>query len=457
MIKLPNIYKGQYSKSLRLALPVALSQLGYIIVQFADNAMVGAFGGEDPLPLSAVSFGVMTSFVMFSLALGITLGITPVIGEHFARGEYRRTANYLQSSLLTCGILGTLFMLLQLASIPLLYRLGQPEDVVDMAIPYYRLMAYSLPAIMLYGCFKQFLEGAGNTATPMVIAIVTNLINIAFNYIFIFGHFGFEPMGVYGAGLATLIARYISPLLILAYFVLKPQYCDYLRLFSRSVNYVKDSIHLLRIGIPVAGQMLLEGAAFVVTSIMVGWFGAIPIAANQISCTYGNAAFMLTIAIGSATTIRVSHCYGLRDEKELKQVVGASMQMSIAWGVIVLLLFTICRHILPQAFTPNTEVIALAAQMITLVALYQVSDAIQGTMVGVLRGLQDVKIITYISFLAYIILNIPVGYLCAFTLNLGASGLLIGYIVGLSTAAILYTLRVRKHLKTRLIFNHIEA
>ena len=138
MIKLLNIYKGQYSASLRLALPVALSQLGYIVVQFADNAMVGAFGAEDPLPLSAVSFGVMTSFIMFSLSLGITLGITPIIGEHFARGEYRRTANYLQSSLLMCGILGTLFMLLQLASIPLLYRLGQPVNVVDMAVPYSR-------------------------------------------------------------------------------------------------------------------------------------------------------------------------------------------------------------------------------------------------------------------------------------------------------------------------------
>ena len=165
---------------------------------------------------------------------------------------------------------------------------------------------------------------------------------------------------------------------------------------------------------------------------------------------------MLTIAIGSATTIRVSHCYGLRDEKELKQVVGASMQMCIAWGIIVLLLFTTCRHILPHAFTPNVEVIALAAQMIVLVALYQISDAIQGTMVGILRGLQDVKIITYISFLAYIILNIPVGYLCAFTFGLGAKGLLIGYIVGLSTAAILYALRVRSRLKRGLAISNIE-
>ena len=142
-----------------MAMPIALSQLGYVVVQFADNAMVGTYGGDDPLPLSAVSFGVMMSFVMFSLAMGITLGLTPVIGEHFARGEYRRTAHYLQSSLVSYPILGVIFMVLQQLSVPLLYRLGQPVDVVDMAVPYYRLMGYSLPAIMLYGCFKQFMEG----------------------------------------------------------------------------------------------------------------------------------------------------------------------------------------------------------------------------------------------------------------------------------------------------------
>ncbi|MBQ5353391.1 MAG: MATE family efflux transporter, partial [Alistipes sp.] len=125
-------------------MPIALSQLGYAVVQFADNAMVGSYGGDDPLPLSAVSFGVMMSFVMFSLSMGICLGMTPIVGEHFARGEYRRTAHYLQSSLVAYPILGVVFMVLQLLSVPLLYKLGQPVEVVDMAVPYYRLMAYSL-------------------------------------------------------------------------------------------------------------------------------------------------------------------------------------------------------------------------------------------------------------------------------------------------------------------------
>ena len=449
-------YIDHYKANLRLALPIALSQLGYVIVQFADNAMVGSYGGDDPLPLSAVSFGVMMSFVLFSLAMGITLGLTPVIGEHFARGEYRRTAHYLQSSLVSYPMLGVIFMVLQQLSVPLLYRLGQPVEVVDMAVPYYQLMGYSLPAIMLYGCFKQFLEGAGNTVAPMVIAITTNGINIVLNWIFIYGNCGCEAMGVYGAGLATLVARWASPVLIFIYFVVKNEYRDYLKLFSRGVKYLQDTYRLLSIGVPLAGQMLLEGSAFVVTSVMMGWFGAEALAANQVAMTYGNAAFMLTIALGSAATIRVSHCYGLGDREKMRDVVISSTHLSALWGVMVLVSFIVFRGSLPRLFTPSEPIVILASQMMILVGLYQVSDAIQGTLIGVLRGMQDVKIIAGLSFVAYVLLNIPVGYLCAFTFNLGSTGLLTGYVVGLSTAAIAYAVRVYRNLRREKIVHKID-
>lgn len=442
-------YIDHYKANLRLALPIALSQLGYIVVQFADNAMVGSYGGNDPLPLSAVSFGVMMSFVMFSLSMGICLGMTPIVGEHFARGEYRRTAHYLQSSLVAFPLLGLLLMALQLLSIPLLYHLGQPVEVVDMAVPYYRLMAYSLPAIMLYGSFRQFLEGIGNTVSPMVMALVTNVVNIILNWIFIYGNCGCEAMGVYGAGLATLIARWMLPVLAILYFAIKPKYRDYLKLFSRGVNYLKDSWRLLSIGVPLAGQMLLEGSAFIVTSIMMGWFGAEALAANQVAMTYGNAAFMLTIALGSAATIRVSHCYGAGDSKQMRDVVLSSTHLSALYGIVVFILFISLRGVLPRVFTPSSDIIAQASVMMIWVGMYQISDAVQGTLIGVLRGVQDVKIIAALSFVAYIVLNIPVGYLCAFTFGFGSTGLLIGYVVGLSTAAIAYGVRVYRNLKMK--------
>lgn len=448
-------YIDHYKANLRLAMPIALSQLGYVVVQFADNAMVGSYGGDDPLPLSAVSFGVMMSFVLFSLAMGITLGLTPVIGEHFARGEYRRTAHYLQTSLVSYPIMGVIFMALQQLSVPLLYKLGQPVEVVDMAVPYYELMGYSLPAIMLYGCFKQFLEGMGNTVTPMVIALVTNMMNIVLNWVFIYGNCGCEAMGVYGAGLATLIARWASPVLIFIYFVVRSEYRDYLKLFSRGVKYIKDTYRLLTIGVPLAGQMLLEGSAFVVTSVMMGWFGAEALAANQVAMTYGNAAFMLTIALGSAATIRVSHCYGLGDREKMRDVVISSSHLSAVWGAMVFISFIAFRGVLPRLFTPSEPIIALASQMIIWVGLYQISDAVQGTLIGVLRGMQDVKIIAGLSFVAYVLLNIPVGYLCAFTFGFDSTGLLAGYVVGLTTAAIAYGIRVYRNLRSEKIVHKV--
>ena len=448
-------YIEHYKANLRLALPIALSQLGYIVVQFADNAMVGAYGGDDPLPLSAVSFGVMMSYVMFSLAMGISLGLTPIIGEHFARGEYRRTAHYLQSSLVAYPLLGVLFMALQLWSEPLLYKLGQPVEVVEMALPYYRLMGYSVPAIMLYGCFRQFLEGVGNTISPMIMALASNVVNIILNWIFIYGNCGCEAMGVYGAGLATLIARWMLPVLGLAYFVIKSEYRDYLKLFSRGVNYVKDSFRLLSIGVPLAGQMLLEGSAFVVTSVMMGWFGAEALAANQVALTYGNAAFMLTIALGSAATIRASHCYGLGDKKGMRDVVVSSSHLAAVWGTTIFVLFIALRGVLPRLFTPSEEIIALASQMVVWVGMYQISDALQGTLIGVLRGMQDVKIIAGLSFVAYVLLNIPVGYLVAFTFGFGSTGLLVSYVFGLSTAAIAYAVRVYRNLNSEKIVRKV--
>ncbi len=439
-------YREQYVANLRLAIPVALSQLGYIATTFADNAMVGAYGGADTTPLSAVSFGGIIGYIIYFFGLGITLGITPLVGEIFVRGDRLGSARYLQSAILLYSVLGVVLATLQWSLSPLLYHLGQPTDVVDMAVPYYRLMALTLPPTMLFGAFKQFLEGVGNTKVAMAILVSTNMMNILFNWVFIFGHWGFAPMGVFGAGLATLIARILNPVLIIAYFVCVRKFREYLSLFSRAADMLRHSVTLLKMGLPIAGQMVLESSAWVVTSVMMGGFGSTAISANQIGVTYGNCTFMLVLSLGSAATIRVSHCLGLRDFAQMRKTISATLQMAVAWNIIVSTCFVAFRRYLPMAFSDNDDVVALAAQMIVLFALYQIPDAIQCMLVGVLRGLKDVRPIAYISFAAYIAINIPVGYLFAFTFGLGARGLIYGYVFGLSTAAVLYSLRVRSTL-----------
>ncbi len=440
-------HQSKVRELLRLALPVMLAQLGYVAVQVADSSMVGMYGGDDAVPLAAVAFGTSISWLFFFLCIGLTVGLTPVIGELFVQERKQEMAHYLQTSLTLYPIFGLVCMVLQIATEPLLYQLGQPIEVVDMALPYYRLMAYCLPFIMLYGAIKQFLEGVGNTKSAMIVAVISNIINIILNYIFIFGKCGFEPMGAYGAGLATLLSRILNPILLGSYFLCSKRYREYITLFSRKVKYWINSIKLLKLGFPIAGQMVLEALAFIVTGVMMGWFGTEAISANQVGNTYGNCTFMLILSLGSATTICVSHAFGRRDIFEISDVVRSALTMAVIWGTCVIIAFVSLRHIMPLLFTENEAVIALASQMLIVYATYQLSDAIQCILVGILRGLQQVKSIAVVAFIAYIVVNIPVGYIVAFHFDMGATGLIVGYIVGLTTAAILYGRQVVRYMR----------
>ena len=443
-------YKEQYKQNLKLAFPVVLTQLGQILTQFTDNLMVGRYGGDDPLPLAAVSFGGTVFFILFIASIGIAMGMTPLVGELYAQNDREKSAGLLQNGILFYGLLGVVMAAVQYALIPLMYHLRQPVEVVDAAIPYYKMLVYSMPAVMLFFAFKQFLEGVGNTHAEMYATIIANVANIGFNYLFIYGHCGMPEMGAEGAGLGTLLARVMGAALIIGYFVSRARYRLYLHSFSRRKFSRTDVRQLLHMGGPISLQMFLESSAFVGTGIMMGWFGAeakATISANQIAMTIGNCAFMIVMSIGAATTIRVSHCYGARNIGELSLAAKASYHLVLAWNAFAALVFISLRHFIPTLFTTNAEVIAIASHLLAFAALYQLSDGIQNVSVGILRGIQDVKIIMPIALISYWILNLPVGYLLGFSLGMGPSGLYVGFTFGLSTAALLMILRIRRSVR----------
>jgi MATE family multidrug resistance protein len=301
---------------------------------------------------------------------------------------------------------------------------------------------------LLFSAFKNFLDGVGNTVTPMIIMMFCNLLNIVLNWVFIYGRCGAPEMGVEGAGLATLIARICMPLLGIGYFVLRRRYRPYTKLLPLVHFTRSDFYSLLKMGVPIAVQMFLESLAFVITSVMMGWFGAVALGANQIAMTLGNAAFMIVVAVGTAVTIRVSHSYGARDADSMSLTSKAALHLMLVWDSFAALLFIMLNHHIPQLFTSNDEIIFLASQMLIMVSFYQVFDALQCAGVGIMRGFQDVKIISWISLLAYLVLTIPVGYLCGFVLDMGPCGLFVGYLFGLGSAAVLYLLRVRRKIHT---------
>ncbi len=440
-------YKEQYRENLRLAIPVILSQLGHIVVQVADNAMVGHYGGDDPLPLAAAAFGGGIFFLTFIAVMGLTFGITPIVGELYAQKRDIESAKYLQNGLLLFGVVAAVVTMLQYLLIPFMWHMGQPEEVVAMAIPYFKTLIWSLfPAIMFF-VVKQFLEGVGSTKVAMYAVIFSNIINISLNYLLIGGELGAPELGALGAGIATLTARIVMAVVIVAYLLMSPKMKRYIESFAR-VNFSKSATRrLITMGLPISMQIFLEASTFVVIGFMFGSFGAAAIGANQIGLTLGNCSFMIIVAIGSATTIRISHCYGLRDFDQMRLASFAGWHLAALWNISAAILFFTFREQIPQLFSSNEEVIELASIFVMVIIAYQIPDGVQCVGVGILRGMQDVKSIPLIAFFSYWICNIPVAYICAFHLGMGKSGLYMGFVVGFTVAASLLIRRIIRRQK----------
>ena len=452
-----NTYRPFYRRNLKLALPVILSQVGQITVQLADTAMVGNYGGDDPTPLAAVSYATSMFFIVFIAAMGLTFGLTPLVGEHYAKGNKTYASELLRSGFVLFALVGAVTTALLFALRPLFRIMGSVmissgsdasiSEVIDLALPYYDTIIWSIFPIMIWGTIKQFLEGVGNTRIAMSTIIISNAINIFLNWVLIFGHLGFEAMGALGAGVATLIARVAQCVIMVIYFLYTPKFREYTRtLFTRTRLNIKAMVETLKVGLPIAFQMLMEASAFALAGVLVLAFGAHSVSAYQIGTNMMNVTFMIVIAIGSSTTILTSHIYGRQNFGKLRHTVYAAYQLGLLWNVTIATLYILFRNQIPTLFTSHQETIELTARMLIFIALFQVSDCLQAISISILRGLQDVKVIMPIVFVSYVVFNIPVGYLLAFETELESIGLIIGFIIGLSICAVLTIQRVRRNI-----------
>lgn len=443
-------YTPYYKRILALAMPVVLAQAGQLTTQFADTAMVGNFGGEDPIPLAAVSLGSSLFLLIYLAALGLALSITPLVGEQYAKGDSREVGYLFQNSALYCTLIGIVATIVAVAMRPFISVLGEwmsapgqsIEAVAAMALPYYDMLVWSIIPLMFFLAVKQFLEGIGNTKTAMWITLAGNMLNIVLNYVFIFGKWGCEAMGAEGAGLATLLSRIMQMLAIVVYFFLSRRLRVYREFFSRTALKARYLLSFLKVGYPISFQMIMESAAFILTSILALSFGEVAAGSMQVAFSIANMAWMITVALGSASTILVSHIVGAGQREELRPMVNATYQLGVGWATFMAIIFLLFRTPMAALFTDNVEVIALTSQLMILIAIYQFSDAIQGLSISMLRGLQDVKIVMPIVLISYVVLNIPIGCWLAYGLGMECQGLVIGLIVGLSAAALLTSLRI---------------
>lgn len=430
-----------YKDNFTLAIPVITANIGQAVVQIVDNVMVGRLGAT---PLAAASFAGIIIMNLFVFGMGIALSLTPLAGHAYASGKHRRVAALFQNSISLNTIIGILLTLIFFAIIPLLYKLGQPTEVVDMAIPFYKLLALSTLPFFLFLAFKQFMEGIGNTQVAMIITIAANVINIILNYIFIYGKLGAPALGIVGAGVATLISRILMPIMFFGYIVAKNPYKRFLAFFKTQHFTIKKHRQLLEVGLPISGQMVIEIFALSVTTIMMGWLSTEALAANQVVLSMVHFTFMVATGISGASTILVSHQYGQKNFKEMRRYAFAGIHMAAAFMIFAALAFVFFGSSIASIFTTDPTVIALAAQMFLVVALFEISDGVQVTALGALRGITDVKRPMVYAFISYLAINIPAAYLFGFILKMGTQGIWVGFLCGLTTAAILFVNRFIK-------------
>ncbi|MCI1187090.1 MATE family efflux transporter [Hymenobacter sp. DH14] len=433
--------RPHWRPTMLLAYPVVLSQVGHILVGFVDSVLVGKLG---TVPLAAVSLGVNSVNVIMILGIGLSMGSVPLVAAADGRRDSVDLARLLVSSVWLSALAGLALAGLGQLVPTLLHFLGQPPEVQALAAPWVRVISWSFLPLMLFQGFREFAEGLGLTRQAMWLSIGANVVNAALCYALIFGNWGAPALGMMGAAWATLISRWLMALLMGAYVLLAPRLAG---VRAAIQNWLPDGPTLLRLfdlGAPIGVQMAFEVGAFALAAIMIGWLGAVPLAAHQVAINLASMTYMAASGIAAAATIRVGRLSGAGSRAEARLAGAAAYVLGFAFMGSMGLLFIVFRHHAPLLYSHDPAVVAQAGTLLLIAALFQVSDGLQVVGLGALRGLGDVKVPSVVALLAYWAVALPLGYWLGFGLRLGAPGVWTGLLVGLSIVAVVLIVRFRR-------------
>jgi MATE family multidrug resistance protein len=455
-----SLYTKEFSYNLRLAYPVILGMLGHTLIGIVDNIMVGKLGSTE---LAAVSLGNSMIFIALSLGIGFSTAITPIIGEADAENNTNKIRLVFHNGLFLCVILGfALFGIIVLGK-PLMELLHQPKEVIVLAKPYLDWVGFSLVPLIIYQGYKQFADGLSMTKYSMYAIVLANILHVIINYCLIYGIWIFPKMGIIGAALGTVISR--IAMLIFMHIILSKQERLKQYFLNFSLNEIKKEtiIKIVNLGVPSAMQMLFEVVLFTAGIWLCGNIGKTSQAANQIALSLASMTFMFAMGLSVVSMIRISNQKGLQDYKNLVIVARSIFLLAILIEIVFALLFVIFHQIVPPLFLDmtdskqlldNQEVVSIAAKLLLVAAIFQISDGIQVVVLGALRGLQDVKVPMYITFVAYWIIGFPISYYLGEYTDLKAVGVWIGLLAGLTAAALFLYIRFHSLTKKLIKENH---
>ena len=446
-------YTKEFKTNLRLAWPVMLGMVGHTLVQFVDNIMVGQLGTTE---LAAISLGNSFVFITMSIGIGFSTAITPLIAEADAEQNAHALQKVLHEGLRLCIILGVVLFLGVYIAKPLLFQMGQEPEVVALAFPYLNWVAVSLLPLVIFQAFKQFSDGMSLTRYSMYATVLANIVNVIINYVLIFGIWIFPKWGVTGAAVGTLASRVTMLVFVVILLYRDPRTAAILRQLVPKRMYKKELNQLLQLGLPSSLQMFFEVSFFTFAIWVCGFLSKDAQAANQIALNLSSMTFMVAMGLSVAATIRVGNQKGFRAFGELKRIALSVFLLTLLLDVVFAGFFVAFNEWLPWLYLDSTTgldtfaVAELAGSLLFIAAFFQIFDGAQVVALGSLRGLQDVRIPTWITFLAYGLIGVPIMLYLSIEANMGARGVWIGLCLGLVVSSLLLYLRFR-YLSNKLI------
>ena len=415
---------------LRLAAPLALTELGWLLMHFVDTIMVGHLP-DSAAAIGAVSLGSTLFYTVGIFGSSIMLGLDTLVAQAYGAGKVQECHRHLFHALCFVLVLAPAIMVLVFAGIPWLDRTGVDPAVLRKTVPFMRALNWSTLPLVLYFVFRRYLQAMAIVKPVVFTLISANLVNLVGNWLLVYGHLGFPALGVTGSGWSTCVSRIYMMLVLAAAIV----YYDRKRssgLWSASWKLEMDRIReLLRLGLPAAGQLLLEISAFAAATVLIGRLGAVSLAGHQIALNVASITYMVPLGISTAAAVRVGHAFGARDLQAASRAGWMALWLgAVFMSCTAIALFSVPR-LIARVYSPDPMVIRTGAALLMVAAVFQLFDGVQVVATGALRGAGNTHTPMMANLLGYWLVGIPLGSLLSFKFGWGARGFWIGLCVAL--------------------------
>lgn len=426
----------------RLAGPIVGGQLAVTGLNFIDTVMAGRLGAE---ALGAVAVGASVFATLSFLPFGTLLAVPPFVAALDGGGRRGEVAPFARQALwVGWGMAGAVALALAFAARPALSAIGIHPDLVPTTAGYLRGLAWGLPFWALYLVLRFTSEGLGASRPALYFGLLGLPVDVLANWLLMYGEWGFPRLEAAGAGHATSVVWVAQTLAMLVYVARHPRYRG-LGLLDRLERPGRAAMRrLLRVGLPAGGMIFVEGSIFSAAALVMGTLGPTTVAAHQVAINFAALTFMVPLGLSMAISVRVGQAVGRGDPRAVRFAAGVGMAMALACQVVSAAVMAFAPRSVAGLYTDDAQVIALAVELLFLAALFQLSDGVQASAAGALRGIRDTRVPMAIVVVAYWLVGFPLGYALAFAGGLGARGLWIGLIAGLTVAAALLAARFHR-------------